>query len=169
LIGLPGAGKSTVGRALAKITGMTVTDTDQVIELRAGKKISVIFKEDGEQAFRTLETQVVQEELAHENGILALGGGAILDPSNQSAISESGATVIYLEITDHQASVRVGKNGDRPMLAGDPREKLALLARERSPIYQSLATLTVKTDSKKASEVAHEITVVMGLETVISG
>jgi shikimate kinase len=169
LIGLPGAGKSTVARALSKITGLTVSDTDQAIELRAGKKISEIFSKDGESAFRSLESQVVQEELIREPGVLALGGGSILDPANQKAISQSGAAVVYLEISDSQASARVGKNSDRPLLVGDPRGKLANLSKVRSPIYQSLASITVKTDSKKPSEVAHEIAMLMGLEILSHG
>jgi shikimate kinase len=169
LIGLPGAGKSTVARALSKITGLSMTDTDQVIESRAGKKISEIFSIDGEAAFRALESQIVQEELARESGVLALGGGSIVDPVNQELIAESGAAIVYLEISGFQASVRVGKNSDRPMLVGDAREKLARLATERSPIYQSLATITVKTASKKPSEVALEIARLTGLEALSHG
>jgi shikimate kinase len=166
LIGLPGSGKSTVARALARNTGLTVSDTDHLIEERAGKKISTIFEEDGEVHFRELEAQIVDEALLRESGILALGGGSVLNSGSRDAIKRSGAPVIYLNISTQQADVRVGKNSDRPLLQGNSREKLEALLSERAPLYESLATFTIRTDSKKASEVADEIMEAIGLESV---
>ena len=166
LIGLPGSGKSTVARALSRITGLSSTDSDHMIEEESGRKISSIFVEDGETGFRLIEAQVVRKAIAREPGILSLGGGSILDPDTRSLITDCGAAIIYLEISISQASARVGKNEDRPLLQGDPVLKLEALAAQRAPIYQSLATLTIRTDSKKASEVADEILSAINLERV---
>jgi len=166
LIGLPGSGKSTVARALSRITGLSVSDSDHMIEEESGRKISSIFAEEGESVFRMLEAQVVRRAIALEPGILSLGGGSILDPESCSLITGCGAAVIYLEISISQASARVGKNEDRPLLQGDPGLKLEAIAAQRAPIYESLATLTIRTDSKKASEVADEILSAINVERV---
>jgi len=157
LIGPPGSGKSSVGRALARITGLSHSDTDSLIESKATKKISEIFVEDGEAVFRAIEADVVAEALVAEVGVLSLGGGSIMHPNTQALLRECGALIVFLEVGIGQAAPRIGFNQDRPMLLINPRQTWLKLMEERLPIYQSLANVTFSTDSKKAQEVAEEI------------
>ena len=157
LIGPPGSGKSTVGRALSKLMEISFSDTDALIEAEAGKKISEIFVDDGEAHFRELEVAVVTKALVDEPGVLALGGGSVMSEPSRQAISQSGATVVYLEVGIAQAAPRIGFNTERPMLLVNPRQKWLSLMQERAPIYTELADLTFSTDSKKPQQVAEEI------------
>lgn len=157
LIGPPGSGKSSVGRALARITGLSHSDTDALIEAKANKKISEIFVEDGEPVFRTIEADVVAQALAEEAGVLSLGGGSVMHPATQEHLRECGALIVFLEVGIGQAAPRIGFNQDRPMLLINPRQTWLKLMEERLPIYQGLASVTFSTDSKKAQEVAEEI------------
>ena len=153
----PGAGKSTVGRALAKLVGSVFSDTDHLIEDRAGKKISEIFLEDGEVIFRSMEAEIVTESLAAEFGILALGGGSVMNPLVEKKIAEHPALKVFLDVGIAQAAPRIGFNQDRPMLLVNPRQTWIALMKDRRPVYERLADITVVTDSKKAGEVAAEI------------
>ena len=157
LIGPPGSGKSTVGRALSKLMEISFSDTDALIEAEAGKKISEIFVDDGEAHFRELEVAVVTKALVEESGVLALGGGSVMSEPSRQAISQSGATVVYLEVGIAQAAPRIGFNTERPMLLVNPRQKWLSLMQERAPIYTALADLIFSTDSKKPHHVAEEI------------
>jgi len=157
LIGPPGSGKSSVGRALARITGLSHSDTDALIEAKANKKISEIFVEDGEAVFRAIEADVVAHALAEEAGVLSLGGGSVMHPATQEHLRECGALIVFLEVGIGQAAPRIGFNQDRPMLLINPRQTWLKLMEERLPIYQGLASVTFSTDSKKAQEVAEEI------------
>ena len=157
LIGPPGSGKSSVGRALSRTTHLTFSDTDHLIEQRAGKKIAEIFVEDGEAKFRELEANVVEQALAEESGILSLGGGSILNEKSQILLRECGALIVFLEVGIGQAAPRIGFNQDRPMLLINPRQTWLKLMEERLPIYQSLADVTISTNSKKPQEVAEQI------------
>jgi len=157
LIGPPGSGKSTVGRALSKLMEISFSDTDALIEAEAGKKISEIFLDDGEAHFRELEVAIVTKALVDEPGVLALGGGSVMSEPSRQAISQSGATVVYLEVGIAQAAPRIGFNTERPMLLVNPRQKWLSLMQERAPIYTELADLTFSTDSKKPQQVAEEI------------
>ena len=157
LIGPPGSGKSSVGRALSRTTQLTFSDTDHLIEQRAGKKIAEIFVEDGEAKFRELEANVVEQALAEESGILSLGGGSILNEKSQTLLRECGALIVFLEVGIGQAAPRIGFNQDRPMLLINPRQTWLKLMEERLPIYQSLADVTISTNSKKPQEVAEQI------------
>lgn len=157
IIGPPGAGKSSVGRQLGKVMQTPFTDTDKIIEERAGKKIAEIFLEDGEPIFREIEREVVLAEIAKEDGILALGGGSILDSEVDKELSKLKSRVIYLEVSISNAAPRVGFNKDRPLLAVNPRQQWMALMEKRRPIYERLAGHKVSTDNKKPSEVVKEI------------
>ncbi len=163
LIGPPGAGKSSVGKALGKLLKVAYTDTDAIIEQRTGKKISEIFVEDGEEAFRELEAQVLAECLQNEEGVLSLGGGAILNPVSQSLVASSQSAVIFLDVSISQAAPRVGFNKDRPLLLINPRQQWLALMEKRRPIYEALSSHRVVTDHKKAAEVALEIADLVGV------
>ncbi|MHB1595873.1 MAG: shikimate kinase [Streptosporangiaceae bacterium] len=155
LIGPPGAGKSTVGSLLANRLGVAFTDTDDEVAATAGKPVSDIFIEDGEPAFRELERAAVARALADSDGVVALGGGAVLDPGTQRLLA--GRTVVYLETGFAAAARRVGLGQARPLLIGNPRATLKALLDARLPVYESLATITVGTDDRGAGQVADEI------------
>jgi shikimate kinase len=155
LIGPPGAGKSTVGPLLAGRLGVGFTDTDALVESVAGKEVSEIFIEDGEPAFRELERAAVARVLAGGNGVVAVGGGAVLDPETQAGLA--GHTVVYLETGFAEAARRVGMNQARPLLIGNPRATLKILLDQRIPVYQRLATITVGTDGREPAEIAADI------------
>lgn len=155
LIGPPGAGKSTVGALLAARLKVAFTDTDAEVEATAGKPVSDIFIEDGEPAFRELERAAVARALADSDGVVALGGGAVLDPETQRLLA--GRTVVYLETGFAAAAKRVGLGQARPLLIGNPRATLKALLDARLPVYESLATITVGTDDREAGQIADEI------------
>jgi len=153
LIGPPGAGKSSIGKSLAKRMNLNFIDTDELIENRSGKKISDIFLEDGEAGFRALEKESVLEALRQANSIISLGGGAVLDSETQAVLREMNR-VVYLEVSISNAAPRIGFNRDRPLLLGNPRQQWLSLMEHRKPIYESLAKYRVSTDNRKVNEVA---------------
>ena len=157
LIGPPGAGKSSIGKALSKSINKTFSDTDALIEFESGKKISDIFLEQGEPAFRELERAIVLREISHGSGVLALGGGSVLDTDVAAKLEEQKSKVIYLEVSVSNAAPRVGFNKERPLLAINPRQQWLLLMEKRRPIYEKLAGIKVSTDNKKPAEVVKEI------------
>jgi shikimate kinase len=156
LIGPPGAGKTTVGTLLAELLGVSFTDTDAEIEAAAGKPVSDIFVEDGESAFRELERAAVADVLVRSDGVVAVGGGAVLDSRTQQRLG--GRPVVYLETGFAAAAKRVGLSQARPLLIGtNPRATLKALLDQRLPIYTSLAWLTVSTDDQPPEHIAAEI------------
>ncbi|MEU6740471.1 shikimate kinase [Streptosporangium sandarakinum] len=155
LIGPPGAGKSTVGRLLAGRLGTAFRDTDADVEAVAGKPVSDIFVEDGEERFRELEAEAVRRALAEHDGVLALGGGAVLAEETRELLA--GHPVVYLEVGLSQAVQRVGLASARPLLVLNPRSRLKKLMDERRPVYEGLATVVVATDDREPGEVADEI------------
>jgi len=157
LFGPPGAGKSSVGKSLARILGETFSDTDQIVEDRAGKKISEIFVDDGEAIFRSMEAEVVLDALRSGSGVLALGGGSVMNSEVAEKIRENSALKIFLDVGIAQAAPRIGFNQDRPMLLVNPRQTWITLMKDRRPVYEELADHTFSTDSKKAADVAQEI------------
>lgn len=156
LIGPPGSGKSSIGKALSRKLSRPWIDTDTEVESRAGKKISEIFLEDGEATFRALERDVVDEVMGSEAGIVSLGGGSVLNEASQKRIT-TAKEVVFLDVSISNAAPRVGFNKDRPLLAINPRQQWLQLMEKRRPIYESLATITVSTDNKKPDQVADEI------------
>jgi shikimate kinase len=155
LVGVMGAGKSTVGAAVAQSLGVPFADTDTIIEQRAGKPIPEIFVDEGEAAFRIMEREVVAEMLADFGGVLALGGGAILDDSTRKLLA--GHTVVYLSVELSDALKRVGLGAGRPLLAINPRATLKYLLEQRRPLYLEVATHTVVTDGRELAEIAPEV------------
>ncbi|CAB4585226.1 MAG: AAA family ATPase [Actinobacteria bacterium] len=157
LIGPPGAGKSTVAKALAKTIGVGFLDSDFVIEKNAGKKISDIFVDEGEEVFRDLEFETLKTCLLDRNCILSLGGGAPIADRAQRLLLESGAPIVFLDVSLSIAAPRVGFNRDRPLLLGNPRAQWQALYDARRPIYEKLATITVKVDFVKLNDIVTEI------------
>ena len=155
LIGPPGAGKSTVGPLLAALLGAEFAETDAMVEDIAGKPVSDIFISDGEPAFRAMERTMVAQVLASHRGIVALGGGAVLDPGTQQLLA--GQRVVYLQTGFVAAAQRVGLDTPRPLLLRNPRARLRELLNERLPIYEALARITVVTDDRDPQEIADEI------------
>jgi shikimate kinase len=156
LMGPPGAGKSTVGKFLAREIGCRLIDTDRLIEERQGRSISEIFLNEGESGFRKIEKEIVLVVLNEQDCIFALGGGSILDGEIQSRL-KSMDEVIFLNVSISNAAPRVGFNKERPLLMGNPRKQWLQLMEQRRGIYEMLAKRTISTDNRKALEVAREI------------
>jgi shikimate kinase len=157
LIGPPGSGKSTIGKAVARKLNIGFTDTDDVIEARTGTSISQIFVDQGEPWFRDLESKVLQEELAKINGVLSLGGGAPLSETAQQILRAAQKPIVYLDVSLATAAPRVGFNRDRPLLLGNPRGAWQELMDKRRPIYEALATHIVNVDERTPSDIVEEI------------
>ncbi|MGD9960210.1 shikimate kinase [Nocardioides sp.] len=155
LVGPMGAGKTTVGRLLAEGWGVGLRDTDQDVESAAGRAISDIFVDDGEEHFRGLERDAVATALATHDGVLALGGGAVLDPGTRELLS--GHTVVFLRVGLGDAVKRVGLGSSRPLLFGNVRARIKGLLDERTPIYESVAVHSIDTDGRSPEDVADEI------------
>jgi shikimate kinase len=155
LIGPPGAGKSTVGPLLAALLGAEFTETDAMVEETAGKPVSDIFITDGEPAFRGLERAAVAAALSQHPGIVALGGGAVMDPQTRQRLA--GHRVVYLQTGFAAAVRRVGLDSPRPLLIGNPRGRMRELLAQRVGVYAALARITVVTDDRDPQEIADEI------------
>ncbi|SDZ32578.1 shikimate kinase [Micromonospora pattaloongensis] len=160
LVGPPGAGKTTIGEGLADALGLPFRDTDSDISTAAGKPISEIFVDEGEEHFRALERAAVATALDSFDGVLALGGGAILAEQTRAALA--GHTVVYLSVELTDAVRRVGLGGGRPLLAVNPRATLKYLLDQRRPLYEAVATTTVVTDGRTPEEVVGEILGIIG-------
>ncbi|MBK9475737.1 MAG: shikimate kinase [Tetrasphaera sp.] len=155
LIGPPGSGKSTVAAALADLFAVPWHDTDAAVEAEQGRTIADIFVVDGEAAFRALERAEVARALAHEPGVLALGGGAPMDPGTQEALA--GHLVVFLDVGIADAAKRIGFDQSRPLLAVNPRAAWVKLMGERRATYERLATHRVDTAGRSADQVAQDI------------
>jgi shikimate kinase len=153
LIGPMGSGKTTIGQLLASNLGITFRDTDHVIEERAGKTVSDIFLEDGEDEFRILEKKVLRDELLSDNTVLALGGGAPISMDAQSALRAIASPVVYLDISLATVAPRIGFNRDRPLLLHNPRGQWQTLMEARRPIYESIADSIIDVNEKSESEI----------------
>jgi len=156
LVGLPGSGKSTIGRRLAKALGVGMLDTDAAIEEQTGRRIPDIFAADGEKEFRRIEEGVIRSALAEHDGVLSLGGGAVTTPGVRAALA--GHTIVYLEISAAEGIRRTGGNTVRPLLAGPDRaEKFRALMAQRVPLYRQVATVRVNTNRRNPGAVVRHI------------
>jgi shikimate kinase len=157
LVGPMGAGKSAVGRQLARLLHMDFVDSDEEIERRTGVDIPFIFEKEGEDGFRKRESKVIDDLSARQGVILATGGGVVLDPENRSHLGARGY-VVYLHTTVEQQLDRTRRGRHRPLLEnGDRRQVLEELMRVRDPLYREIADMTVETDGRRVKEVAAEI------------
>lgn len=157
LIGPPGAGKSSIGKALAKELNLNFIDSDSEIEKISHKRISEIFIEDGEPAFRLLEVDVVRKVLADFEGVISLGGGAPINKEIQEVLQDANYPVVFIDVSIAQAAIRIGFNKDRPLLLVNPRQQWISLMNDRRPIYEKLASQTISSDNQKPHEVAKQI------------
>lgn len=155
LVGPMGAGKTTVAGLLASRWGTTVRDTDLDVEAAEGRRISDIFVDEGEAHFRALERAAVADALAGHDGVLALGGGAVLDPTTRRLLADH--TVVFLQVGLSDAVKRVGLGVGRPLLLGNVRARVKALLDERLPLYQEVADVQVDTDGRTPDDVAAEV------------
>ncbi len=152
VVGPPGAGKTTIGRALAVELGAPFRDVDDDIVAAAGKPIGDIFTQDGEPAFRAAEERAVAAALTEHGGVLALGGGAVLSAATRGLLA--GHTVVFLRVGMAEGVRRTGLSTARPLLAGvNPRAKFKELLDARLPLYREVATVEVPTDSSSPEEI----------------
>ena len=157
LIGPMGAGKSAVGRHLARTLHLSFVDSDDEIESRTGVDIPFIFEKEGEQGFRKREAAVIDDLSKIDGVVLATGGGAVVAPENRSRLGGRGY-VVYLYTTVDQQVSRTQRGRERPLLENDdPRGTLEALLAERDPLYREIADLVVETDGRKVTSVAKEI------------
>jgi len=157
LIGPMGAGKTTVGREIAKELNCKFADTDALIEADQCKSVAEIFVEGGESHFRLVEESIVIDALISEDGVLSLGGGAVMNDAVQEALKKSPAKKVFLDISLAAVSPRVGFDSARPLLMVNPRQKWAELMTARRPIYESLADQSIDVSDKSVAEITSEI------------
>ena len=157
LVGPMGAGKSAVGRQLARTLHLSFVDSDDEVESRTGVDIPFIFEKEGEAGFRKRESAAIDDLTKMDGVVLATGGGAILSPDNRSHLGGRGL-VVYLYTTVAQQVARTERGRERPLLeSGDPRDILEALLLERDPLYRDIADLVVETDGRRVHAVANEI------------
>lgn len=155
LVGPMGAGKTTVGELLADRWGVGFRDTDRDVEQAEGRPVSDLFVEEGEPYFRERERAAVAAALAEHDGVLALGGGAVMDARTRAALA--GHTVVFLEVGLAAAADRVGLGVSRPLLLGNVRGQMKALLDERAPVYLAVATHRVRTDQQTPEQVADAV------------
>ncbi|NLJ50948.1 MAG: shikimate kinase [Alcaligenaceae bacterium] len=157
LIGMMGAGKTTVGRALAKKLGRKFIDLDHAIVERCGVDIPTIFDIEGEEGFRKRENEVLQDVILNKEIILATGGGAVLRPENRELMKQYGQ-IIYLRVAVDELYRRVAKDKNRPLLATpNPKERLAELLSERAEIYESSADHIIDSSGDSQNLIVEQI------------
>lgn len=162
LVGPPGAGKSTVARALGRRLGLPVRDTDADVENSTGRRIGAIFTESGEATFRALERDAVAAALAEHTGVLALGGGAVMDEGTRALLR--GRRVVFLSLSMPVGVRRTGMSDQRPMFVGvNPRATFKALLDRRIPVYREVATVEIDTDGLSVAKVVDRIVADLGL------
>lgn len=157
LIGMMGSGKTTTASELAKLLGMQAVDLDELICEEAGKSVNDIFQDDGEPAFRALETKVLEDVASRSGQIVGTGGGVVISPKNVRRMRETGI-LIYLKTDLNVLWERIKHKKDRPLLKSDsPQETLQALLKVRSPLYEQASAIIVMTDGKTPKQVAEDI------------
>jgi len=165
LVGMMGAGKTTVGRSVASRLGVDFVDTDDLVEARAGKSVRDIFATDGEAAFRTLESQVLAESLKSPvDVVVAAAGGTVLSESNRAALREHADVVVWLDADVSALGERASRGAHRPLLDGDVEDRLMALDGERRVLYQSVADVRLDTTGKGIAEVVQEVVAALAKE-----
>jgi shikimate kinase len=163
-----GAGKTAIGRELARQLKLEFVDADQEIERRTGADIALIFEKEGEAGFRKREREIIAELTQREGLVLATGGGAVLDPANREALKSRGL-VIYLKASVDAQAARTAQNRNRPLLETEDRQaRLQQLFEVRAPLYEDLAELTVDTDSGQVKQISQRIITELGRRGVAS-
>ena len=160
LVGAPASGKTTVGLAVAERLGVPFRDTDADVEQVAGATVSDIFVDRGEEHFRALEEEAVERALREHEGVLALGGGAVLSAATRERLvvhGRGGGTVVWLEVDLPSAARRAGLSRDRPLLQLNPRAVLRTLLEARTPLYREVATVTVATGGRDPGDVVADV------------
>ncbi|MEN8513622.1 MULTISPECIES: shikimate kinase AroK [Burkholderia] len=167
-VGLMGAGKTTVGRAVARRLDRTFFDSDHEIEARTGARIPVIFELEGETGFRDRETQVIAELTQRENIVLATGGGAVLRPENRDCLKSNGI-VVYLRANPHDLWLRTRKDKNRPLLqTEDPKGRLEALYEVRDPLYRECADFVIETGRPSVNGLVNMVLMQLELAGVIA-
>lgn len=157
LVGPMGAGKSTIGRQLARSLHCEFVDSDREIELRTGVDIPFIFEKEGEEGFRKREADIIDELTRRQGIVLATGGGAVMRETNRNHLARRG-TVIYLHTSVDQQLARTARDRNRPLLqTEDPRARLESLMAAREPLYRELAAMVIDTDGRSVKDVVREI------------
>lgn len=157
LVGMMGAGKSTVGKCLAERLGMDFVDLDEELERRCGVSIPFIYREEGEEGFRRRESALIEEFTRAKGLVVATGGGAVTQEKNRTLLKNAPIFTVHLKVSAEQCYRRT-KNSDRPLLqCENPLEKITLLLESRNPLYGEVASLTVDTDGKASKRVAEEL------------
>jgi shikimate kinase len=165
LVGPPASGKTTVGTLVAASLGVGFRDTDADVEAEAGTTVADLFVQQGEPRFRALEEQAVARALAQHDGVLALGGGAVLSAGTRALLVDrgrAGTAVVHLDVDLPSAAKRVGLSRDRPILGVNPRAMLRTMLEQRAPLYAEVATRSVPTGGRTPEEVAAEVLVLVG-------
>ena len=157
LIGPMGAGKTTIGRQLAKKLSKEFYDSDHEIEKHTGADVSLIFELEGEEGFRKRESQLLKEIVSNKNIVLSTGGGAVLDPENRKLLSDNGI-IIYLKSTAEKLYRRIADDKRRPLIQTDDRlNKIKKILEERGPLYQSLANEIIETQELSIKQITQKI------------
>jgi len=155
LVGVPGSGKTTVGSLLSEQLGLAFRDTDQDVEVTEGKSVSDIFIDSGEAHFRAREKAAVSAALRDHDGVLSLGGGAVLDPDTRALLTSE--PTVWLQVGASSGANRVGLNVARPLLLGNVRGRLSTLLAERGPLYAEVARVVIDTEGRTPEQVAELI------------
>jgi shikimate kinase len=158
LVGMMGAGKTTVGRAVAGRLGRELWDSDQMIEAREGRTVRDIFETDGEDAFRDIETDVLREALASpKRAVIAAAGGVVLRPENRAALRASGARVVWLRADPKLLAERVKSGTHRPLLDKDPEGTLQQMYEDRAELYREVADAILTVDNRSVGDVVEAV------------